>query len=510
MKNQRKKGKGNYQNTKRQVKKSEVISADKRTKKQKGVGIFFLKLGLFICIVSIAIVYSDQKGYFNPDLRNNHTIKKWDTFYKFSKRNNVDVLLMGNSHLYTGINPKNLSVTLGCNAFILASPGTKISDTYWGLKEALLECSPSVVVIETYGIDYFNQYNLSAGNLSDQFKSFSARKNFGTKIQSIPYLFKPDNYLLACSNTLRNHNFIFDNYDQIDQNINLIKERNKKRANTKKEELYLGRYVRFTSGIQDSVLQLYSKKGAPVEGESYSYSEDAEYYVDKIVDLCEKNDIGLVFLTLPMFEKHIDKYEVWQSRLSELLDKSKKSSWLNMQDSNSYSSIGFNKQSFENTYSSNQHMTYAGSLLATYSLAGYLRDSVQFDLPDRTSDSQWHTIFYGQEGYFEHYSPREGDEKRKVIVKNKKIRNVVLSELVVINNEKYKSILLKIPKSNSLNTEPRSRIRLLLDFTVNNKQQRSYIELRPDKFHLPKDFMIYTQNIKGSIDIKNIVDVSFM
>jgi hypothetical protein len=83
---------------------------------------------LLILILSIGIVVSDRKGYFDPDQTNNHTKKKWDTFYSFVEKNEVDLLLMGNSHMYSGINPKNLSNTLGLNAFILASPGTRIID----------------------------------------------------------------------------------------------------------------------------------------------------------------------------------------------------------------------------------------------------------------------------------------------------------------------------------------------------------------------------------------------
>ena len=70
--------------------------------------------------------------------------KKWDSFYEFIGKNNVDVLLLGNSHLYSGINPKNLSAALGVNAFILASPGTNIADTYFGLKEALKKTKPNL------------------------------------------------------------------------------------------------------------------------------------------------------------------------------------------------------------------------------------------------------------------------------------------------------------------------------------------------------------------------------
>ena len=55
--------------------------------------IISLKVIFVVAVFIIAINYSDSKGYFNPDESNNHTKKKWDSFYKFSKRNNVDIVL---------------------------------------------------------------------------------------------------------------------------------------------------------------------------------------------------------------------------------------------------------------------------------------------------------------------------------------------------------------------------------------------------------------------------------
>lgn len=469
--------------------------------KKRGIGNFMFKLFLLLFVVSAALVYSDKKGYFNPDMGNNHTERKWDSFYRFSKRNNVDVLLLGNSHLYTGINPKNLSVTLGCNAFILASPGTYMSDTYWALREALTQCDPTVVVIETYGIEDFNPYKMKEGSLSDQFKSFSARKHIPTKLVSTPYLFNPDSYFLAWSNTLRNHNFILNNSEQLKRNKQLISAGNKMSLR-KNDELYLGRYVRFTSGIQDSIIQLYETTGSPVNGSDFKYGDYAEHYIAKISELCQQKNIELVFLTLPMYEKHVEGYKIWQSNLGKLLKVQSESSWLDMQAPLNYAKIGFNRHSFENTYKSNQHMTYSGSLLATYSLASYIRDSLNVKLPNRAKETKWHNIFYGEEGYFEHFPPHGNDKNRKVIQKEKKLRNIVVKEVMVANMGNYNTLTAKLPKSEN----NKQNIRLLIEFNLNNEKKRAFVELREDPYHLPKDFSIYTTQINKEVEVTNVLD----
>tara|TARA_B100001059_G_scaffold111458_1_gene111649 strand:+ start:7641 stop:7808 length:168 start_codon:yes stop_codon:yes gene_type:complete len=52
----------------------------------------------------------------------------------------------------------------------------------------------------------------------------------------------------------------------------------------------------------------YDSLGAAVKGNEYNYSEYAEKYVNKIVDLCQEKDVELIFLTVPMYEKHISDY----------------------------------------------------------------------------------------------------------------------------------------------------------------------------------------------------------
>ena len=454
-----------------------------------------LKSLLIVAIVSFAIYYSDSKGYFNPDETNNHTKRKWDAFYDFSKSNNIDVLLLGNSHLYSGINPKNLSVTLGVNAFILASPGTNISDTYYGLKEALNRTSPKLVVIETYGINNFNPYKLKDGSLSDQFKSFYARKNVTTKLASTPFLFKSDNYVYAWSNTIRNHEFIFNDTKQLDKNKVLIKK--KPRKNNK---LYLGRYVRFQTGVEDDIMAKYDSLGAPVDGDNYLYSEYAEMYVKMIVDLCKEKDVELIFLTLPMYYKHIDNYLVWDKKIGEILNKYP-NKWINMQ--NPYDMSRFTAVCFENTYKTNQHMTYNGSLIATYKLAEFIKSKVNVVLPNRKNEAKWNKMFYGQEGYFDNMPVSSNDAANKLICQNLTMNNVHIQDVSVLRAGKNRLIVAKIDRM--ANDISRCKLRIAVSYAQNNEIKIANIDLHYDVFHEMSDKMVFKAMIKP-IDIRELKD----
>ena len=460
-----------------------------------------IKFTILAVIIGMAIMYADKKGFFNPDETNNHTLRKWDSFYELtSKQTTIDIMLFGNSHLYTGINPKNLSLALGVNAFIYASPGTSIADSYYCLKEAVKECKPKLVVMETFGMNDFNPYQLKGSHLSDQMKSFSARRDFETKICSTPCLFSVDNYFYAWSTTIRNHDYLFTNWKQ-------LKKNRKIRSKTPKKEnkLYLGRYVRFRSGIAQEVLKRYKKEGAPVKGNEYTYSKYTEMYVEKIVEFCNKEGIELIFLTLPMYEKHISDYHIWQTELAKVLNRYP-NKWLNLQKMPECKDFGV--FAFENTYRKNQHMTYNGSLLATYKLADFVNDSINVKLPERQKDIEWHKMFYGSEGYFENYTPSKNDKNNYQICHNQKLKNTILKSCIVLSNtnKKTKKIIAKLDKKTLKNIDfQNTKLRVLLKFHNNGKELVAPLDLLYDRFHQPKNECLYSSRIKP-VDVKGIVD----
>jgi hypothetical protein len=455
--------------------------------------IITLKAIIVVAIFGAAIRYSDGKGYFNPDESNNHTKKKWNAFYKFTKRNNVDVILVGNSHLYSGINPKNLSSTLGVNAFILASPGTNIADSYYCLEEALKVTDPKLVVVETYGFTAFNPYELKGGALADQFKSFSARKDFGSKLGGMPFLFRSDDYLYAWSNTIRNHDFIFNDTNQL--KLNLEKKKPKKN-----KKLYLGRFVRFQKGLKKDVLSKYDSLGAPVDGSTFKYNEYSKMYVNKIIDLCKEKGIEVVFLTLPMYHKHVTNYDVWGARMKALLPDSNMA-WLDLQGD--YDSTRFVEFCFENTYKENQHMTYSGSLIATYKLADFIKSKVSVELPNRTQESKWKANFYGEEGYFENNPIRKSDTKNKLICENFKTNNVTLFSVSVLNGGSKKSKVLMALVDTANVDISKCKLRLAISFMNKKKLQFTNVDLKWDVLHEVRGKYLFKVAITP-VDVKGV------
>ena len=361
----------------------------------------YLKLLLLAGLVGAFIFAADRSGLFRPDMINNHELACWNAFYDFTEENDVDVLLVGNSHLYTGINPNHLSNILGANCFILASSGAPIIDTYYSLKEALKRCTPKLVVVETYGIGDKKVRELKADDLSNMYKSFTSRKDVLKKMVSTPVLFSSDNYLSAWSTSIRNHDFIYKDQDQIKKN------REGKNTLHNKKSLELGRFTRFTSGITEESDKLYDELGAVVDGNDFKVNRENYMAVKKIEALCRKRGIPLVYLTVPMYHKHVANYSSWKTIVSRVINHDFK--WIDLQDP--YDFTVFDRDCFEDTRKENQHITGKGARICDYRLANFIIDESGVTLPDRHESMKWRGLFYNEDGYFEHYSTEPEDKK---------------------------------------------------------------------------------------------------
>jgi len=461
-----------------------------------------LRVAGFTAIIATIVVFTDSKGYFNPDYSNDHTRRKWNAYYKFTKAQPIDVVLVGNSHLYTGISPENLSNALGASCFILASPGTTLTDAYFCLKEAITVCKPKIAVVETFAMNDYDSYKLKAGSLSDQFKSFSARKNTGQKLTATPLLFKSENYLPAWSNTIRDHNFIFNDTVQINKNIKLIKN-----PEPEKPGLYLGRYIRFNSGIEDSTLLKYNKPGFKAYDYSkHAASEEAKEYLQKTIKLCKDNNIKLVLLTLPMYYRHVHNYDSYKKDLLSTINDSQQK-WLDLQLP--YDKTAFTSACFENTVGENQHMTYYGSRVAAYKLANYIKANLAGTLPDRYQDVSWKQLFYASDGYFENYSP-ERDGVSQVLLQNAEISGIHLNEISFVSYDGAKKLIVKIDKKNSVLLYGKS-IKVLTQSVLHGQKVMVEILAKCSFVYDPgKHYVFTSEPLNPALTIQEIANISLL
>ena len=325
---------------------------------------FILELFAGFVLVLGVLVWCEKRRVFFRDEENNHTAKRWHYLYEYARQHkDIDVMVLGNSHAFTGLLPELLSKELDARTFILASPGTYITDGYYMLEEALTLHNPKLVVIETYPIGNFNQRHLPAVDLLGYFQSFDCRRNTKLKLRSTFKLFTLDSAPYAWSTALRNHSYIFDNPDLIRYNL-----KHPEGPVYDDTEEYLGRFIRFTSGLTEETLNRYVTEGPPVDATKMTVSKDAADALQNILDLCKKKNIQVLFLTLPMFTLHVANSDALYDNLKPYVGDYP---WFYSQHASLYRFLG--PDCFEDTYNANQHMTYKGARLLSEVLALHIK-----------------------------------------------------------------------------------------------------------------------------------------
>tara|TARA_B110000503_G_scaffold100489_1_gene150354 strand:- start:319 stop:717 length:399 start_codon:yes stop_codon:yes gene_type:complete len=119
-----------------------------------------------------------------------------------------------------------------------------------------------VVVIETYGLNKMGLSGARPADLVNQNRAFEGREDFKTKLASTPDLFQLDEIGMAWSQTIRNHHYLWENGEQVEQNV----ERGTPMPRPEVNDLFLGRFIRFTRGLTPESLAAYDTIPPPVQG----------------------------------------------------------------------------------------------------------------------------------------------------------------------------------------------------------------------------------------------------
>jgi len=453
---------------------------------------FSIKILILLVAVSGVTIFTDIKGYFTADDSNNHVRKKWEFFYNYTETKDVDVIILGNSHIITGIDPYILSIATSSTCFILGNSGTGIIDAWFQLGEALKRTNPKIVVLETYCI---NNGTKAEVNDIPYFQSFDALKDKRYKINCMPQLFQSDSWVEAWSSSIRNHSFLLTDRKRIIYNINNPTE-------APSNQLDLGRFSRFQFGLQDSTLAKYDSIGSPVKGEEYQISAFTKKYLQKIMEMCDERNIPVLFLTVPMYYKHVSNYDVWKTTLNEELQKYPEAKWLDLQMP--YDTIFYTPAMFENTYDSNQHLSNTGMAVTAYKLASFIFQNYPNLLPDRSNEPAWIDDFKTTDFFVHNQDMAQGMTGYTSIVKNKQVGDYHIREMVLQENKEKNRLILKItPHENIADT-------LSIDCYVTMEGEKFVAEIpvskAPEIFN-PKH-KVYLADIIKEVESIEIINIS--
>ncbi len=191
----------------------------------------------------------------------------------------LDVVFVGSSHVYAAVFPMALYEQYGIASCNAATSAQTIGTSYCAIKEAIAEQHPSVIVLDMYSV-----YNgISYGSYAD-FHWFMDRVPFGRRKISLLREMLPreewSRYLLP----FMEYHSRWKELEEKD--FALVQEEvfNKGASFT-----YFGMHQAFET---PEILDENQRKDLP---------EETVVYLKKIIALCKKEDVQLLFMTLPFY-----------------------------------------------------------------------------------------------------------------------------------------------------------------------------------------------------------------
>jgi hypothetical protein len=275
---------------------------------------YAFKLLIFLVIFCLVnhIIGIQLKGLEENNL---FATTKWNEFYKL-KNNTLDSVFLGSSHSYRAFDPVIFDKYLNTNSFNMGSPLQKPVESYYVLKEALKYHNLSYVVFDVYwGIFNSEKY------FSTKVWNYDCMKFSLNKIEYLLNVFDRSQYLSATMNTLRYH-------DSLNKLVKSYIVKNNKTS----KSLYLSNYkgkgfIIDNTTIDPDKLDEYvdTLKENPLK---FNWDNYQLKYLYKIINLCQSNNVKLIFVTAPMNPIYLDainnycyKYDVINKKVAEIAKK---------------------------------------------------------------------------------------------------------------------------------------------------------------------------------------------
>lgn len=221
-------------------------------------------------------------------------------FHEMYEQENIDVLFVGSSHCYRSFVPEILDEELGVNTFNAGTSGQDLDGSYMIIKEAARYNDIKHIYLELYYIRAFNVYK-DRTNLTQTYIISDYIRSSLDKIQYLLQASSKEHYFNSFILARRNWNCFF-NPDYVKDLV--IKKATDTYRNyeyayiTGDSEWYVGKGYVANNGIINE-WNYFSNNG----WDSINFNNIAEDWINtlkKIIRFCEKNEIGLTLVTVPM------------------------------------------------------------------------------------------------------------------------------------------------------------------------------------------------------------------
>lgn len=274
-------------------------------------------------------------------------------FY-YEPKDTLDVVFFGSSHMFTDVYPMELWNDYGIASYNFGQGLQSLPLSYYSVQEVINKQHPKLIVIEMY----MSLVDTKIVNAPSAHKTLDNIPLSLTKIKAIKDCIEPEarlEYLLTLSayhsrwKSLTGKDFDINKYDY-----------------QKGALVYKGVYQQETPEIIDSSL-------------TQDITEIPLEYINKIIDLCDKKNTDLLFVTTPYYASPEE-----QKKLNMVYSIAEKADvkYLNL-----FYYLDELKFDYSTDMFDTAHQNVSGAKKTTSFLGKYIKDN--YDIPDRRNDSNY-------------------------------------------------------------------------------------------------------------------------
>ena len=234
-----------------------------------------------VCWISCAAIIGISVFYAGRILQPNFTVDAFHAIESFHSmpENSFDVIACGSSHVYKGLNVNEMTERYGFSAYNYGCNWQFLNTTTLFFEDALRTQSPKVILIETFNVDKVHEDT----DLNGEIYYTKGISDFKGKREYLAQCFgkNKDRYLSYYIPLLAFHeNWTNVNYYSFD-------------SGTSVEEYQAAHGFSGSDHIVPTVIS------DPATFEQKELPDSSVRLLDKIVNICNENNIRLIFYTVP-------------------------------------------------------------------------------------------------------------------------------------------------------------------------------------------------------------------
>lgn len=268
-----------------------------------------------------------------------------------------DLLFVGDCEVYENFSPAELWRQYGINSYIRGSAEQYIFQSYYLLEDAFRYEKPRAVVFNVQSLQFDEAQSEAYNRMSLEGMRWSP-----TKVKAILASMKEGEHFLDYLFPILRYHSRWSDLQKTD--VEYLFQT--------KPVSFNGYYMRVDARPAENV-----PKGKPLA--DYSFGDNAWKYLDKMVELCAKEDVPLVLIKAPSLYPYW--YPQWEEQVEDYAAE-KGLPYLNFLELQEETGIDY----ATDTYDGGLHMNLSGAEKLSRYLGAWLRENL--DLPDRRGEEE--------------------------------------------------------------------------------------------------------------------------